>query len=740
LAQAEALLADPAVRLVTLLGPGGAGKTRLARELLRRAVARTAGDPLRRAEFVPLAAESSADDVLPAICRTLRLRADWTGEPSLDLAVRMLADRDVLLVLDNLEQLAGLSDIRRLLEGCPRLRVLCTSRSLLRLPGERVLALGPLPLPAVGAEPDAVRAADAVRLFAQRARASLGSFDVTEANVADVAELCRRLDGLPLALELAAARIPVLPPAEILSRLDRRLTLLSGGSEDLPERQRSMRAAVDWSVRLLEQAERDTLAQLSVFVGGWTLDAAEQVCAPADPAEQVVDIVARLSERSLLVADGSGRMAMLETIRDYAAELLAARPETLAATRDRHAAYYAALADELGEQSHGGTAAGRPQRERLDRESGNLRAALEHAGDPLAGDAQLLGRLIAGQLGYWFHAGRLAEAERWMQAARDADLPPRPRSRLLLEFGHLAALQGDLTRGSALMADAYDDARLLGDDLFIVRVLASRAMVARYGGQYAQSLELLEQALDRVEPLGAPERTRALELDYAELLDELGRTDEAVPVWLKCRRWAIASDDMALLAYVLSDLGVAALEGFDVSEAADGTEQGHVARDLAAQAIAAAQQTDSISVWADTLLTAGLIDLRTGRAAEALVPLRAAVRDTHGAGQLMTLPDAVAALGLALLDTGESVAGTRLLAIASAWRRQRSIAPAGRWLRAQVERAEPGLPKVDRERGERTPFGSMRGLTAVDPGLVTQVLDLRGLGAAAGVGAVRIPS
>ena len=283
LAQAEALLADPAVRLVTLLGPGGAGKTRLARELLRRVVAGTAGHPLRRADFVPLAGETSADDVLPAICRALRLRADWTGEPPLDLAVRMLADRDVLLVLDNLEQLAGLGDIRLLLERCPRLKVLATSRRLLRLPGERVLALGPLPLPAVGAGSDAVRAADAVRLFAERARAAVPSFEVTDANVADVAELCRRLDALPLALELAAARIPVLPPAEILRRLDRRLTLLSGGSEDLPERQRSMWAAVDWSVRLLEQAERDILAQLSVFVGGWTLDAAEQVCAPTDP-------------------------------------------------------------------------------------------------------------------------------------------------------------------------------------------------------------------------------------------------------------------------------------------------------------------------------------------------------------------------------------------------------------------------------------------------------------------------
>jgi hypothetical protein len=197
---------------------------------------------------------------------------------------------------------------------------------------------------------------------------------------------------------------------------------------------------------------------------------------------------------------------------------------------------------------------------------------------------------------------------------------------------------------------------------------------------------------------------------------------------------------MAQLAYVLGDLGVAALEGFDVSEAADGTEQGQVARVLAAQAVAAAQQTDSISVRADTLLTAGLIDLRTGRAAEALVRLRAAVRDTHGAGQLMTLPDAVAVLGLALMDTGESVAGAQLLATASAWWRQRSIAPAGRWLRAQAQRAEPGLSEADRDRGERTPFGSMRGLAALDPGLVTQVLDLRGLGAAAPVGAARIPS
>ena len=213
------------------------------------------------------------------------------------------------------------------------------------------------------------------------------------------------------------------------------------------------------------------------------------------------------------------------------------------------------------------------------------------------------------------------DAERWLQAALDADLPLRPRSRLLLSFGHLAALQGDLMRGSALMADAYEDARLLGDDLFVVRVLASRVMVARYGGHYGQALELLEQALDRVEPLGTPERARALELEYAEVLDELGRTDEAVPVWLECRRWAIASDNMVQLAYLLGDLGVAALEGFDVSEAADGTEQGQVARVLASQAVAAAQQSDSISVRADILVTAGLIDLRTGATAEVAGPV-----------------------------------------------------------------------------------------------------------------------
>ena len=173
---------------------------------------------------------------------------------------------------------------------------------------------------------------------------------------------------------------------------------------------------------------------------------------------------------------------------------------------------------------------------------------------------------------------------------------------------------------------------------------------------------------------------------------------------------------MVQLAYLLGDLGVAALEGFDVSEAADGTEQGQVARVLASQAVAAAQQSDSISVRADILVTAGLIDLRTGATAESLVRLRAAVHDTHSAGQLLTLPDAVAALGLALLDTGESVAGTGLLATASAWRRQRSIAPAGRWLRAEAERAELGLSRADRERGERTPFGSMRSRPSLTPG------------------------
>jgi predicted ATPase/DNA-binding SARP family transcriptional activator len=747
------LIERPEERLITVLGPGGAGKTRLVLEVAALLAPDVRGEI--RAVFVSLAAISDPAQIPAEICRVLAVEPDWRGEPALDVAVRALAGGPVVVVLDNLEQLAGeLNGIAELLARVRQLTVLGTSRTVLGLPGERTLLLGPLPVPPAGidGDPVAVAKTEAVQLFCERARAVLPTFEVTAANAAAVAALCRGLDGLPLALELAAARVRVLPPEEILRRLDRRMELLAGGAGHLPERQRSMWAALDWSARLLDPAELRMFGQLSVFVGGWTLDAAEQVCAPIDDAELiVVDVLGRLADKSLVVAEGTGRLGMLQTVRDYAREVLAADRAAAAITRDRHAAHYAGLAEELGPRSRGwagsgGASPGTSPRARLDLEAGNLRLALEHAaGDRVAGDrvhGELLGRLVAGLLDHWFVSGRLREADRWLQAARRAELSPPLRARLLLSFGNLAVVGGDLPAAAAALAEAHETALRFGDTLLVVRTSAAQAVAARYLGRADTALDLLREALAVLaggpvpagpESAGGPDVTgleRALENELGEVLDELDRRPEAVELWEECRHWAAAVDNPVQLAYPLVNLARSALD----------RGAGDEARVLVAQALAAAAVSESTPVLADVLAAAGLVDHRTGRAGSAVARLREAVRLGHDCGQLLSLPEVVALLGSALVQDEPAVAA-RLLAAAEAWREARSIAAVGRCARSVVAEAEVALAAAvgagrlsleqvaaERRRGARTPFGSLRGLIMLDPGIVPdpRTLDLTG--------------
>jgi predicted ATPase/DNA-binding SARP family transcriptional activator len=775
------LIRQPETQLITVLGPGGAGKTRLVAEVAtllraeaeraeaRRAEAGQAG--AERAEmsapaagvrvvFVPLAAVLEATQIPAEIGRALEMEPDWSDEPAIDVAVRALAGGPTVVILDNLEQLVsgGLDVLADLLARVEQLTVLTTSRSVLGLPGERLLGLGPLPLPPAKADqnPLAVVESEAVQLFCERARAVLPTFVVTAENAAAVAALCRGLDGLPLALELAAARVRVLPPAEILDRLDRRMALLAGGAAHLPERQRSMWAALDWSARLLDPAELRLFGQLSVFVGGWTLAAAEEVCRPSAGSDViVVDVLGRLADKSLLVADGTGRLGMLETVRDYAKEVLAADPTVAAVTRDRHAAHFAAIAEDLGPQSRGwiaspGRSGGPSPRTQLDLEAGNLRLALEHAaGDRVAGDrvdGEVLGRLVAGLLDHWFAAGRLGEADRWLQVARRAELSPLLRARLLLSFGNLAVVGGDLPAAAEALEEAHRTAVRLGDTLLVVRTLAARAVAARYLGRADTAHDLLTEALAALGGAGVdgPDITgleRALENELGEVLDELDRTPEALALWEECRHWAAAGDNPVQLAYPLANLARGALDRGAVDEA----------QALVAQALAAAAASDSTPVLADVVAAAGLVDHRTGRPGPALARLREAIRLGHDCGQLLPLPEVVAVLGSALMAEQPAVA-VRLLAAAEAWRTARSIA-IGRSARAVVAEAEAVLAEAVRaghlsqeqveaetERGARTPFGSLRGLFMLDPGLrprpelvdlttppaTDSVIDLRG--------------
>jgi predicted ATPase/class 3 adenylate cyclase len=448
-------LGDSAVRVLTLTGPGGIGKTRLALASAEGMVDRFADGVW----FVPLAAVSEPDLVPPAIARVFGVR-ESVGQSLLEAIVAHLAERESLLVLDNLEQVLGTGPaVAALVAGCPRLTVLATSRTPLGIAGERILTVPALAVPDLARERDLARLAesDAVRLFADRARLVRPNFAIDAENVGAVAAICRRLDGLPLAIELAAARSRLLTPAQLLPKLEDRLALLTGGARDLPTRQQTLRAAIDWSHDLLEPAEQALFARLGVFAGGASLDAIEAVCAdPADGDLDLFDRVESLARQSLLEVDEDApapRVRMLETIRDYARDRLAQRGETDTVAA-RHAAHFLELAERAQEPL-----AGPEQADWLDLlalEHDNLRAALDHFARSGSG---VDGVRLAGALWqFWWIRGHLGEGRgrlrRALERVERDRVPPAVLARALDGAGVLAEAQGDVEHGVALHAEA----------------------------------------------------------------------------------------------------------------------------------------------------------------------------------------------------------------------------------------------------------------------------------------------
>jgi len=535
-AAAVTLLGRDGARLLTLTGPGGVGKTRLALAVAEEARDRYPDGVV----FVPLAAVTHPGLVAPAVAGALGVR-ETGGQPLLANLITSLGDKTLLLLLDNVEQVVAAAPfVGELLSACPGLTVLATSREALRLRAEHLFPVPPLALPAPGegaaarhlsaygpdpsgrqrqctdsgegADLVALERVAAVALFVQRARQVQPAFALTRENAPAVVAICARLEGLPLAIELAAARVKVLPPAALLARLERRLPLLASGARDLPARQRTMRDAIAWSHDLLDTDEQRLFQRLAVFAGGWTLEAAEAVCnrdggLPLD----MLDGLASLIDKSMVRqeahgdgGDGESRFRMLETVREYGLERLALAGDEDDA-RASHAAYYLALVERAEPEL---TGAEQPRwMERLEGEHDNVRAALRWARDH---DSVALLRLVAVLWWFWALRGHVREGVEWLTIALAVPGSANPvaalaRARVLTGLGNFAReAQGDYARATALHEEAlalfraHDDRRGVANTLYCLGyVLLRQNCYARGEGLLRESVALSRETGDR---------------------------------------------------------------------------------------------------------------------------------------------------------------------------------------------------------------------------------------------------
>jgi predicted ATPase/DNA-binding SARP family transcriptional activator len=489
------LLLRPDVWLVTLTGTGGTGKTRLAVQVAAELVDAFADGVV----FVGLAPLQDPDLVLPTAAQALGVGALSRDTLAEDLA-RFLRNRELLLVFDNFEHLvAAAPSVADVAAGTAGVKLLVTSRVRLRLAAEHLYPVSPLATPAGGEDVDLLLQCESVALFETRAQAVRPDFAVTSANAGAVADVCRALDGLPLAIELAASHVDALPPAAMRRRLDHRLQLLVGGARDAPERQRTLRATIDWSYGLLEQAEQRLFVRLAVFAGGSTIEAAQSVC--GDDLE-VVDGLASLTDKGLTRLEGGDeepRFTMLETIREYAAERLELSDEA-STLRRRHAEHFLGLA-ERAEPELIGAGSHAEWLDRLERDHDNFRAAadwLEASGD--SGGAL---RLTAALWRFWDLKGHLIEGRRRLETGVRADKrPTAARAKALSGAADMALTCGDVATGRLRAEEALELHRQLEDDWGTAFSLLMFAYAIGQEGDWPRAQQLFEESVQGFRDLG----------------------------------------------------------------------------------------------------------------------------------------------------------------------------------------------------------------------------------------------
>jgi predicted ATPase/serine/threonine protein kinase/DNA-binding CsgD family transcriptional regulator len=493
-------LRQPEVRLVTLTGTGGVGKTRLSLQVAADLLTDFADGVC----FVSLAPISNPELVIPTISQTLGLKENG-DQLLLNSLQASLRDKQLLLLVDNFEQvLPAAPQLSELLTACPHLKLLVTSRAVLHLRGEYEFPVPPLALPDLKRLPgtETLSHYAAVALFLQRAQAVKPDFQLTSANAHAIAEICAQLDGLPLAIELAAARIKLFPPQILLTRLSHRLQVLTSRTQDVPARQQTLRNALEWSYNLLDAAEQELFRRLSVFVGGFTLEAVEAICnAFHEGAQQAMDGVASLIDKSLLQPteqsiDGvqESRFVMLETIREYGLEVLAASGEE-EATRQAHATYYLTLAEQAEQELVG------PQQtlwlEQLERELDNLRAAMRWMLEQVGAGKEMALRLSGALWNFWWSRGYWSEGrdflERGLLASERVAVPVRAKA--IGVAAGMAFIQSDYERAEVLAKESLALYRELSYQPGIAHALYRLGNVAWARGDTMAARSLMEEAL-----------------------------------------------------------------------------------------------------------------------------------------------------------------------------------------------------------------------------------------------------
>ncbi|MGC2793906.1 MAG: tetratricopeptide repeat protein, partial [Candidatus Sulfotelmatobacter sp.] len=537
-AAAKELLLRQDVRMVTVTGPGGIGKTRLAVQVASGLVERFPGGTY----FVPLASLSDPGLIASVIVQTLGIR-EAGGQSPLEILKGNLQDSlcaPMLLLLDNFEHLVQAAlTVAELLSASPNLKVLVTSRAALHVSGEHEFPVSPLALPdsRFKLSVEILSQCPAVALFVQRARAVKPDFELTRENAATVAEICARLDGLPLAIELAASRVKVLSPSLMLTRLASRLQLLTGGARDMPRRQQTLRAAIDWSYDLLTAAEQKLFRRLSVFVGGCTLESAEAVCNPKGDLDlDLLDGMASLVDKSLVQevepSQGESRFMMLETIREYALEKLEASGEE-GLTKRAQAAYCLVLAEEEPTGQCG--AEGMEWSERFAREHENFRAGLQWLTE--TGDAEWGLRLGTALFRFWEIREYLAEGrdqlDKLLKLAGAAG-PTKGRARALFAAGVLAGEQGDYASADKLINESQDIALQLGDKEGVAVSLNALAVFARDRSDVARAHILFEATLGLWRELGDQKAIARALSNLANVLKLQGDYDRARSLHAEC--------------------------------------------------------------------------------------------------------------------------------------------------------------------------------------------------------------